>query len=177
MRPFLREKGHNKVTMMKQESHKSVRSSFCSVLLALILMLLVTVSGCDSSTNANKFSIPGTWEGFIGLGIGIEPTVKGDLTLNISGAMVCTVSGHASGLVGSTNYLEFDFTGLLQVDQTETILGDITIVRYQPGIDTLQATATMSGEFNLRNGGAFGEWYVKPDEAFNADGQWTVLKK
>lgn len=161
---------------MEAESPTSLRFPAVPLLITLIVMLSATGSGCGDTVGTQRYHIPGTWEGFIGLGIGIEPTVKGDLTLSISHAMVCTVSGEASGLTGST-HLEFDFSGLLQIDQTETALGDITVIRLQPGVDTLQATATMSGEFNLVNGGAFGEWHVKPDEAFAADGQWTVVKK
>lgn len=140
----------------------------CSTFIALIT--------CGSPVQSDPVAIPGTWEGYIGFG-GLGTLITGDLTLEISEAKVCTVNGEASGLLGGTDYIELEFEGLMYIDVSNIPMGDITVTRYRAGIDTVQITAIMSGEFNLVSAGAFGEWHAYPDQAFSGEGNWTVLKR
>lgn len=112
------------------------------------------------------------------MGWGTPPyTFTGDLVLLIDESRECSVDGAMSGTILGWGDFELRFTGTIYINVTNGALGEITITRYRAGIDTVQVTGSMAGQFDLKQVYAFGSWETNLDEAFDIEGEWGAMKK
>lgn len=153
----------------------SVRFAICSVLTSM----LITTAGCESPTEAGH-GLAGEWEGYIGLSLTVPPVVKGDFTVTILKSLDCDCSGSMSGFFSGWNDFVLTFTGSPGIDSNHLINGEMTVTRYRAGVDTLVATAWISGSFigdlGDPNISVTGLWGTVNGSPFMADGRWGAYK-
>ena len=142
----------------------------------LLTSTLITTAGCDSPTEGD-YGFKGEWEGYIGFTMMIPPLVKGDFTLNIEKSRDCGCYGSMSGVYDGWGDFELTFTGCPIIDVFNSIRGEMTVTRYRAGVDTLVATASISGYFSDLTPAAFGEWNTVEGSPFAAGGRWGASKK
>ena len=147
------------------------------LLATFILVCCISwILACGESTEPESVTLAGRWEGFVGLGAPPYP-IKGDLVLLVDENRECSVDGSMSGSLLTWGNFELRFTGTLHVSVGNAALGEIALTRYRTGIDTVQVTGTMSGQFDLEKKYVLGSWHSDPDEVFAINGEWGAMKK
>jgi hypothetical protein len=137
----------------------------------ILLAVLLSFSGCAKNPT-EPTSIVGRWTGYNTIGTGSD----GWITLAIAQDRSCEVTGSISGDHGGWGEYRLRFEGTPTYYNNE-VFGDIYIWRYRPGVDTVRVDAWLSGIFTLKYGSASGTWFIQPDQAFTADGNWAATKE
>ncbi len=142
----------------------------------MITAIVLTLSGCGTPVKV-EYTIPGHWEGFIGLGNSAYLWAKGDLFIDITQSKECTVKGGFSGEYAEWGTFSLEFSGSPFIRDIGDIYGEISAIRTRAGVDTLTASVLFRGQFSETSAGAFGEWYTLDGSPFGASGIWTTIKK
>ncbi len=146
------------------------------LILVSLLLILVSTASCGDPVDPDPVPLTGRWEGFVGYGT--HPvSINGQLVMIIAEDRTCTLDGVVSGNITAWGDFELRFTGTIYVDMTTTALGEVTVTRIRAGADTVQITATMSGQFDLRKAYVMGSWESNPGEVFGAAGDWGAIRK
>ncbi len=143
---------------------------------SLIVVSAVLLVSCESSLGV-EYTLPGTWEGYIGLGQLTNQIAKGDLTMVITPQKAVTVSGSISGysdIHGGDFVMVFEGSPVIRVQGD--VYGQITMTRYRAGIDTTDVTVLFTGTFSDMSVSCFGDWGTVTGSAFSAAGTWTAVK-
>ena len=143
---------------------------------AMILGTAFMMFGCENSLKV-EYNLPGTWEGYIGLGQQTNQVAVGDLTMIVDNQRNVSVSGVITGswdVYGGEFTLTFEGNPILRVQ--EDIYGEITMTRYRPGIDTTAVTVLFTGLFSEHSVSCFGDWQTVSGSVFSGTGTWTVAK-
>jgi hypothetical protein len=140
--------------------------------LAIVGAIALLAASCSLPSKPKK-TLPGTWFGYLSY----QESTGGYNTMTITADRSCTlvgqVSGQSDGWGGS-------YTLLFQGDPTiltNRILGEITITRQRPGIDTVQVSGYWSGDIVLEEESMYGIWVTDQGAAFYAEGFWGANKQ
>lgn len=152
----------------------AIRIPIIPIVVLLSFALALAAAGCSNNAGPDPVPYPGVWRGYLG----IADNKSGSTTLVIEGDL----SSYVSGVIGGTmdawgGLFEVRFEGDVTIQSTERLLGPITITRYRPGIDTLQANGTISGAFNLALAQILGSWGTIEGEPFGVSGSWGARKE
>ncbi|MFC1500072.1 hypothetical protein ACFL6T_03525 [Candidatus Zixiibacteriota bacterium] len=107
----------------------------------------------------------------------VPPVATGDFTITIQKSLNCDCSGDMSGVSGVWGDFVLTFTGFPVIGSSNLLTGEMTVTRYRAGIDTLVATAWLSGSFiGKDNASLMGNWGTVNGASFMADGRWGVYR-
>jgi len=142
-------------------------------LLVTGLVATVLLTATCSLPSEPKKTLPGTWFGFVSY----KQSTGGYANITIAEDRSCTLYGQISGQEagwGGAYTLVFEGEPTIL---TGRILGDVTITRQRPGIDTVQVSGYWSGDIVMEDEYMFGIWVTDQGEAFGADGPWAATKQ
>ena len=143
--------------------------------IALFLFVIMTsASSCESSVAPEPTTYDGTWSGVFKFMYD-----RGTITLCVDKNKACSIEATVAGSLDQwEGTYRMDFEGDLVIQLDGSIAGEVSLIRYCPGRDTLATTAIMSGKFELAAKGIYqGEWNTIPGAPFMAGGTWGASKE
>ncbi len=141
--------------------------------IALLAIAICAGAIACSKGPLEKTSVKGTWTGYLEF----AGSTAGYNTMTIDEEKECSLVAEISGELaawGGAYTLRIEGEPIIYYEQ---VIGDITIWRYRPGIDTVRTTGRWSGEFHLDTKVAWGSWMVDFNGPFSADGTWMASKQ
>jgi hypothetical protein len=107
----------------------------------------------------------------------VSQVATGELTIDIDSSDACALSGSITGEWLPWGEFELTFCGNPWIRTHGDMMAHLQCRRIRAGIDTLDATVTLYGDFSSTSPSIFGQWNTEDGSPFACSGQWTVLKE